>query len=88
MENFLFRDYLVEGRSYEDSASIIRLTILIRRDCLGLLLVVHNVFFESFHLTLELNKSNGIAESAMILSLDCAFFGAQVRQVLFSSPES
>jgi hypothetical protein len=33
-------------------------------------LVLHNSFFESFHLTLKLNKANGIAESAMFLSLD------------------
>jgi len=51
------------------------------------LLVVHNVFFESFHLTLKLNKANGIAESAMFLSLDYAFLALKFGKFV-SSPES
>jgi hypothetical protein len=49
------------------------------------LLVVHNVFFESFHLTLRLNKANGIAESAMILSLDYAFWALKFGKFVFLS---
>jgi hypothetical protein len=38
---------------------------------------VHNGFFESFYLTLKLNKVNGIAESAMFLSLDYALLALE-----------
>src|ERR1700733_14400681 len=88
MENFLFRDFTVEGKPFRrNSANIIGILFSSATIVFGSLLVVHNLFFESFHLTLKLNKANGIAESAMFLSLDYAFLAHKFGKFVFFSRE-
>src|ERR1700733_3842723 len=61
------------SRSDETRLALLRSLFSSATIVFGSLFVVHNVFFESFHFTLKLNKANGIAESAMFPGLDHAF---------------
>ena len=71
----------------EDSAPGTGIVISFATIVFGFLLVVPNVFFESFHLILKPNETNGIAESAMIFNLDYAHLALKFDKLVFLSRE-